>query len=245
MTPLRVLIVDDEPLARQAIRVLVARDAELSVLAECGDAETAVHAIRELRPDLVFLDISMPEANGFEVLEAASPHRPGVIFVTAYDQYAIDALRADAIDYLLKPFTDDSFFAALGRAKTRLAAGGGSSLRAAGAGIVIRTGARITVVPLTEISWIEAAGNYAALHTANKTHLLRQPMNDVEFELDPARFVRAHRSAILNVERIREVRPDTHGDAEAVLKDGSVVRVSRARRDAVEAALNRYLEKRR
>ena len=243
MTPLRVLIVDDEPLAREAIRVLLGQDPDLEVIAECGDAETAVHAIRELRPDLMFLDISMPEANGFEVLEASSPHRPGVIFVTAYDQYAIEALRADAIDYLLKPFTDASFYAALSRAKSRLSNVRREDRSEEGAGIVIRSGARIMVIPLAEIDWIEAAGNYAALHVGAKTHLLRQPMNDVEFELDTQRFVRAHRSAILNVERIREIRPDTHGDAEAVLEDGNIVRVSRARREAVEAALNRYLNK--
>ena len=228
---LRILIVDDDPLTRATIRTLVARDPGLETAGEAGDAASAAKAIDDLRPDLVFLDISMPRGGGFDALRAAGGDPPGIIFVTAFEPYAIEALRAGAIDYLLKPFTDEQFFASLDRARMRL---GG---RAASDRIVVKSGSRMTVLPAAEIGWIEAADNYVEIHTTARTHLVRQTMREMEGQLDARRFIRVHRSAIVNLDHVREIRGDPHGDGIAILSTGGTVRISRSRRDAVGRAL--------
>ena len=232
--PLRILIADDEPLARATIRLLIARDPALVIAGEAADGESTTRAIRELRPDLVFLDISMPRGSGFEALRAAGGDIPGIIFVTAYEQYAIEALRAGAVDYLLKPYTDAQFFASLDRARLRLAG------RLAPERIVIKCGSRLSVLSAAEIDWIEAADNYVEIHTGQKTHLVRQTMKEMEDQLDPRRFVRVHRSAIVNLDHVREIRGDLHGDGVAVLASGSTIRISRSRREAIGRALEHH-----
>lgn len=232
--PLRILIVDDEPLARATIRTLVARDPGLETAGEAGDAASAAQGIRDLRPDLVFLDISMPRGSGFDALRAAGGDPPGIIFVTAFEQFAIEALRAGAIDYLLKPFTDAQFFASLDRARMRL---GG---RTPSDRVVVKSGSRMTVLTAAEIGWIEAADNYVEIHTTTRTHLVRQTMREMEEQLDASRFIRVHRSAIVNLDHVREIRGDLHGDGIAVLSTGGSVRISRARRDAIGRALEQH-----
>jgi two-component system, LytTR family, response regulator len=227
---LRALIVDDEPLARERIRTLLADETDIEIAGECADGREAVAAISAEAPDLLFLDVQMPELGGFEVLEAVGIDRvPAVIFVTAYDRHALRAFDVHALDYLLKPFDRERFHAALTRARGELARGP----RAARAAIeprllalleemeagknrlerlVIKSGGRVFFLRVAEIDWIEAAGNYARLHVGRESHLLRETMKTLEARLDPGGFVRVHRSAIVNIDRIQELQPSFHGE---------------------------------
>ena len=238
---LRVLLVDDEPLARALLRVLLSRDPGVEVVGECSGAEAAAE-IGRARPDIVFLDVQMPDVDGFQVLERLGPARPPVVvFVTAYDQYAVRAFEVHAVDYLLKPVGEERFREALGRAKTR-AAGRGAGPAEDGLAALLRDRARYpsrllvpahgrtVVVDVAGIDWIEATDYYASIHAGGQTHLLRQTLAELERTLDPARFFRIHRSAIVNLDRIREIQPLFRGDAQILLTTGARVRLSRSRR---------------
>ena len=253
---LRVLVVDDEPLARERLRTLLAGDPEIEIVGECDDGRSAVGAVRELAPDLVFLDVQMPLLDGFEVLsEVGVDAMPPVIFVTAYDEYAIRAFEVHALDYLLKPFDRPRFERALERAKEHLArAGRGAALtgqlRALLAEVrhgrdtanevdrlVIRSRGRITIVRTGELDWIEAAGNDARLHAGEETHLMRETMADLADRLPSAEFVRVSRSAIVRIDRIRELKRLSHGEYTIVLREGTQVKSSRGYADRLEELL--------
>ena len=240
--PLRVLIVDDEPLARTLVRVLLGGDPELVVSGECGGIDAAAAAART-RPDILFLDVQMPEVDGFAALEAIGvDEAPVVVFVTAYDQYAIRAFDVHAVDYLLKPIDESRFREAVARAKSRARdrrKGGAPDARlgalvaeqaARVKRILVRAREKTVVVDVDQIDWIEAADYYATLHVGPREHLLRETLNELEQRLDPDRFFRVHRSAIVNLERVREIHPLFRGDCELVLRDGTRVRLSRTRR---------------
>ncbi len=233
---MKALIVDDEPLARHSIRLLLERDGEVEIAGECSGADAAA-LIARTRPDILFLDIQMPEVGGFELLEEIGLGAvPVVIFVTAYDHYAIQAFDAHGLDYLLKPFDDDRFLHALERAKTQLRTRGSATFAQR---FLVRVRDRFVVVNTSEIDWIEAADYYVTLHAGGKSHLLRETMAAIETRLDPAHFVRVHRSAIVNIDRVREIHPMFRGDCTLVLADGTQVKLSRARREEFERIFSR------
>ena len=239
----RAVVVDDEAPARRRIRRLLAAEEGVSVVGECGDGESAVAMIAAERPDLVFLDVQMPERDGFEVVKAIAPSAlPAILFVTAYDHYALRAFDVHAVDYLLKPFSGERFRTALGRARERIASRTqdtalvslASSLRNRPAylsRVTVRAGARTLVVELAAVDWLEAADNYVRLHVKQREFLVRETLASLEAQIDPDRFVRIHRSAIVQVDRIAETRPTSHGDAEVLLKDGRRLAASRTWRD--------------
>jgi two-component system, LytTR family, response regulator len=251
---IRTLIVDDEPLARSRLRALLEREEDITVVGECGDGNEAVAAIRELQPDLLFLDVQMPALDGFGVLEAVGGDRvPAVIFVTAYDKYAIQAFEVHALDYLLKPFDRERFHLALERARAQLqreetvaaserllALLEDAQAQAAKKPLqrlVIKSGGRVFFLRVEEIDWIEAAGNYVRLHVARETHLLRETMNALETRLDPEQFVRIHRSTIVHLDRIQELQPWFHGDYKVILRDGTQLTLSRGYRQKLQELL--------
>jgi two-component system LytT family response regulator len=253
---IRTLLVDDEPLARHRLRALLEADPEITIVGECGDGQQAVADFQELRPDLAFLDVQMPVLDGFGVLKAlAGEPLPVVIFVTAYDRYAVKAFEVHALDYLLKPFDKDRFAAALRRAKDQVrqtaAQGLEERLRqllesvpqrpGAPDRLVVKSGGRVYFVRIEDIDWIEAAGNYVRLHVGTEDHLLRQSLSALESKLDARRFVRIHRSTIVNVERIRELQPAFHGDYVIILHDGTELALSRSCRDNLEGSLGHAL----
>jgi two-component system LytT family response regulator len=261
--PIRTLIVDDEQMARASIRVLLSGDPEIELVGECASGADAVTAIAARAPDLVFLDVQMPRMNGFEVLEALGDNRSFVVvFVTAFDTYAIEAFDVQALDYVLKPFDDRRFHRAVERAKDRIrharldhlatelvnaVSGTPSPDRPADKPapgsveplerIMIRDGGRTVFVPLSDIDWIEAADYYVQLHVGKKSYLLREPMRDLEARLDPRRFMRIHRSAIVAIDRVAELRPSAHGDHCVRLRDGTDLKLSRARRGRLRVLL--------
>jgi two-component system LytT family response regulator len=234
------VIVDDEPLARRRIRTLLARERDVEVVDECADGTSAVEAIRRRRPDLVFLDVQMPEMNGFEVLRALGNElTAAVVFVTAFEQFSLEAFDVHALDYLLKPFHRTRFQETLRRVRQRLGQEQelasmrvrlGALLGTVDATdearstpierLAIRTTAKVTIVRVREIDCIQSDGNYARLHIGRTVHLLRQTMKSLATQLDPAVFVRIHHSCIVNVERVRELQPWSHGDYVIVLVDG-------------------------
>ncbi|HEY1375440.1 MAG TPA: LytTR family DNA-binding domain-containing protein [Gemmataceae bacterium] len=247
----RVLIVDDEPLARRRLRSLLAGDPDMAVVGECGDGPAAVAAIRDQAPDLVFLDVQMPALDGLGVVAAVGPERmPPTVFVTAYDQYAVRAFDVNAVDYLLKPVDADRFAAALRRAKAQVGRRAGADLQdrllalladakkaeppapstPPADRLAVKSGGKVVFLRADEIDWIEAAGNYSRLHVGKRTHLLRETMTALEARLDPKRFVRIHRSTIVNLERIRELQPYFHGDYVVLLHDGTQLTLSRTHR---------------
>ena len=255
MIPLRALVVDDEPLARETIRRLLAQDPEIELLGECSSGVEAVRSLQETSPDILFLDVQMPEVDGFEVLRRAAPAAPGaVVFVTAHDVYALRAFEAAALDYLLKPFDDERFHRTLARAKARvreqrvtrlagmMAAALESEPRATPPGgfaerLGIRRDGGVVFVRLDEVDWIEAADYCVRIHTGGRFLLHREPLQQLERRLDRRRFFRVHRSAIVNLARVRELQPHFHGDGIVVLQDGSRLRVSRARRTRLHQLL--------
>ena len=235
----RALVVDDEPLARGELARLVAATPGFEGVGQAEDGDAAVAAIASLRPDLVLLDVQMPGRDGFEVIRAVGPERmPPVIFVTAWDSFALRAFEVHALDYLLKPFEDRRLREALARARPD--AGLARRLEAAIAGrapeprFQVRLGQRVVLVPSGEIDWVEGAGYYALLHAGARSHLLREAMRRIEARLDPALFLRVHRSAIVQLDRVRELRP---GRRALLLQDGTEVRVSRGRWTALLGAL--------
>jgi two-component system LytT family response regulator len=247
------LIVDDEPLARTALLRLLKRDRGISVVGQCGDGESAVQAIREKKPDLVFLDVQMPERNGFEVVEAVGVEEmPVTIFVTAFDRYAIRAFDANAVDYLLKPFAPERLERAVARARERWqghqdkqAAQRLFSLLSArhasdyAQRLTVASGGRIQFVAVEEIDWIEAEGNYARLHAGRKVYDVRETLQALMEKLDPRDFIRIHRSTIVNAHRIREVQPWFQGSHIVLLQSGEELRMSRYQREAVERLLGK------
>lgn len=252
----RALLVDDEPLARQRLRMLVASEDWLEVVGECGDGTTAVAAIQKLRPDLVFLDVEMPGASGFDVIEAIGADRmPFVVFVTAYDKYAIKAFDVHAVDYLLKPFDRDRFRQALVRARQQLEQRSGGELERRLLALVqdfkppqqklerfvIKSSGRVFFVRSEEIDWIEAASNYVKLHVGTDAHLFRETMNALEARLNPDTFYRLHRSHIVNIERVRELQPWFNGEYVVFLKNGTRLTLSRGYREKLQERIGRSL----
>jgi two-component system, LytTR family, response regulator len=256
--PIRALIVDDEPLARRKIRRLLRGAPDVVVAGECGDGAAAAAMVRELAPDLVFLDVQMPGLDGFAVLDALPPTRaPALVFTTAYDEYAARAFEVRALDYLVKPFSRARFDEALRRAREALARPGGTGTapdrrlaalleelhaeRARPERLLVKEDGRTRLVPVDDIDRIEAAGNYVRVHAGGASHLLRESMAALEPKLDPRRFVRVHRSAIVNVARIREIQPWFRGDLVLILRDGARVTLSRTYRERLREVLGQAL----
>ena len=244
---IRALIVDDEPPARELIATLLRDEPDVEVVGECANGRSAVAAIERLRPDLVFLDVQMPGLDGFGVLAKLPPERwPLVVFVTAHDKHAVRAFEVHALDYLLKPFEYDRLREAVQRARTKMGQQEGEQTRLLSLledlqsngqswdRIVVREAGRITFVKPDEIDWIEAQGNYVCLHAGTKSYLLRETMNAVEARLAERKFLRVSRSALVNLERIKEWQPLFHGDSVLVLKDGARVTVSRVYREKLD-----------
>jgi two-component system LytT family response regulator len=260
---IKTLVVDDEPLARRNLRALLDADADIEIVGEAGSGAEALALMRRHSPDLVFLDIQMPELDGFGVLEQIEADAlPVVVFVTAYDSYALRAFEFHALDYLLKPFDDARFEKALARAKLqvgqqeigdlsrRLVAlledreGHAAQTEGAGGGatkyqtrFLIKSAGRVSFLKSEEIDWIGAEDYYVKLYAGRKSHLLRETMNEMESKLDPDRFVRVHRSSIVNLERVRELRQLFNGDYSVVLQDGTELKLSRSRREHLETLL--------
>ena len=243
---LRVVIVDDEPPARALLRALLGADPGVTIVGECANGFEAVRTITEQRPDLVFLDVQMPKLDGFEVLELLElDPAPAVVFCTAYDEHALRAFEVHAVDYLLKPFGRERLAEALARARARRGeAARPTALAAAARGpgrplerIAIRDGTQIHVIPVERVDLIEAQDDYVAIHEGGKTHLKHQPLAELEAALDPARFVRIHRSFIANVERIARVELLAKDSRVVVMRDGRQVPVSRSGHERLRAVL--------
>jgi two-component system LytT family response regulator len=236
--PIRAVIVDDEGLARSVLREYLAEHPEVEIVAECANGFEAVKAVSDLRPDLLFLDIQMPKLDGFEVLELVG-REVAVIFVTAYDEYALRAFEVHAVDYLLKPYSAERLAEAIGHVRTHLADRGQLPIAPLVAAarppqsshverLVVRDGSRVHVVPVEKLDYVQAQDDYVCLHAEGKKLLKEQTMADVEAVLDPARFVRIHRSYILNIERLTRVEPYGKDSRVAILNDGTRLPVSRA-----------------
>ncbi len=258
---IRALIVDDEPLARSNVAVLLRRDPEIEITGECGTGAEAIGEIRMGHPDLLFLDVQMPECDGFDVVEMLGKDLPSaVVFVTAYDQYALRAFEAGALDYLLKPFDNARFALALSRAKQRIkldrdrrgddrreegrpgddghgGAGSENSARRRLERFVVKSAGEVCFVRVSDIDWIEAADYYSCLHVGGKSHLLRRSMSDLEEELDPKLFCRVHRSSIVNLERVQGLKLGEDGEYEVWLDSGTRVRLSRKYRKQLQARM--------
>ena len=250
---LTALIVDDEPLAREGLRALLSKDPEVTAICEARDGREAVAAIRERKPDLVFLDVQMPEMEGFEVVRAiGSDSMPPVVFVTAHDQYAIQAFEINALDYLLKPVIEERFVQALARAKGRLrsraAADSGEQImalletlaspRSHLRRLAVRSAAKIVFLDIEEVDWIGGAENYVEVHAGRVTHLLHVTLSALEKTLDPAVFLRIHRSIIVNCGRIKEMRPLAHGEYAITLRDGVRLQSGRTYGERLKALVN-------
>jgi two-component system LytT family response regulator len=253
---MRVLVVDDEPVARRRIRRLLRDERDVEIVGEAGDGRSAVAAIRTLAPDLVLLDVQMPEMDGFDVVQAlGADGMPVCIFVTAFDRYALRAFDVHALDYLLKPIDGPRLQRAMARARTRIAERHGPRLDPSVLALLndlsagrrfltrfpVKTGGRLVVIDLAEVDCITAADNYVTLHVGAQKYLARETMNRLEQELDPARFVRIHRSTIVAVDRVRELVADFHGDFAVTLKTGTRLTLSRTYRARMEKALGRTL----
>ncbi len=253
---IRAVIVDDEPLGRTVIREMLRRDQDFTVVGECANGHEAINIIQEERPDLIFLDVQMPEIDGFEVLAALSDDQlPMVIFVTAYDQYAVSAFEVHAVDYLLKPFDRERFGKALQRAKTQLRREQPNDVSQRILALleeqrakpkflerlVIKTNGRIFFLKIEEIDWISSEGNYVNLHVKKDSYLLRETISNLEAQLDPQRFARIHRSQIVNLDRIRELRHWSHGEYQVILHSGEELMLSRSYREKLQGLLGGLL----
>jgi two-component system, LytTR family, response regulator len=252
MEKIRTLIVDDEPLARERLVDLLHGDPEIEIAGECGDGLAAVAAIEDHKPDLIFLDVQMPELDGFGVLEAIEL-KPVIVFVTAYDLYALRAFEVHALDYLLKPFDRERFDKALQRAKHQIdrerAGAVNQELIALLADLkarpkplerlVIKAGGRVFFLRVDEIDWIEAAANYVKLHVGKESHLQRETINGLAAKLDPDKFLRIHRSIIVNLERVKELQPWFHGDYVVIMQDGTQLNSSRNYREQLRKLLGK------
>lgn len=265
-SPIRTILVEDERPARNRLRRLLQQEADIEVVAEASNGKQALDQIQTLRPVLLFLDIQMPEMDGFDVLRSIDPqHRPVTIFVTAYDQYALAAFDAHAVDYLLKPYGDTRFQVALARARRFLASEPERLFGRLQAlvdyvdqsreemvrptpdpltyldHIVLKQPKGLTLLPVDEIQWIEAAGVYVKLHTTRETYLHRAPLGQLARQLDPRWFVRVHRSTIVRLEAIATFIPDAHGEYAVILKDKTRLKLTRTYRSALEARLKQVL----
>ena len=250
---IRVLLVDDESLAREMLREMLHDDPQVTIVGESCNGLEALEAIRTHSPDLIFLDVQMPELGGFEVLEALGKDIPRVIFVTAYDQYAVRAFEVHALDYLLKPFDQERFDISWQRARAQILSErhGGTDQRILAlleemkAGnkylerLVIKASGRIYFLETSEIDWIEAEGNYVSVHSGKKAHLLRETISSLEAQLDPKRFLRIHRSSIVRIDRIQELQPWFHGEYRIILQNGTQLTLSRNYRDRLQEALGK------
>lgn len=269
MKPIRVLVVDDEPLAREGLELLLKTDPEVEMVGFCEDGQAAVEAIREHRPDVVFLDVQMPRLDGFGTISAIPPtERPVIVFVTAYQQHAVRAFEVCALDYLLKPFSNARFMAALRRAKDVVRRGDQAYLAKqvesllehvkrlqpteAGAApvtppvevdlsdrVVIKVDGAMHFVSMRDILWVEAQGDFVKVHTHGKTHLVRDTLQSFEQRLDHERFLRIHRSFIVNIAHVRRVEPALYGDYSVYMSDGTKLRLSRSYRAQLDALLKR------
>jgi two-component system LytT family response regulator len=246
--PIRVLLSDDESLARERLRRLLEEEPDLEIVAECGDGRSAVSLIKREKPDLVFLDIQMPEVDGFGVVAALKEQMPLTIFVTAYDSYAMKAFEVHALDYLLKPVGKERLAEALGRARKQLQhpsaegmfqrrvldlLGDLDSRQQAPQRIVIKADGEIVCLKPGEIDWAESAGNYVCLHVGGHTHILRETITSLEGRLGARQFLRVHRSTLVNVDRIKTLRPSLYGDYAILLRDGTKLTLSRGFRENV------------
>lgn len=243
---IKTLIVDDEPIARDRVRRMLREETDIEIIGECGNGGEAVVFINENNPDLVFLDIQMPEMNGFEAIQAINSEKsPVIIFVTAFDQYAIRAFDVHALDYLLKPFNRERFKRAVGRAKEQIEKLNTGKIDERLASLlkdltnskkylerlVVKSVGRVFFLRTDEVDWIEAAGNYAKLHVGREGHLIRETMNGLESKLNPDKFLRIHRSTLVNIDRIKELNPLFSGDYTVMLKNGTELTLSRNYRD--------------
>jgi two-component system LytT family response regulator len=225
---LRAMIIDDEPLARSNLALLLARDPAVSVVAQCGSAQDALAALPAARPDLVFLDVEMPECDGFQLLEQFGTAPPfAIVFVTAHHQFALRAFEVGALDYLLKPFDDKRFDRVLERVKERLRIPGETRR------FIIRNGGTLDVVKFADVDWVEASDYYTTLHVGGRSHMLRRSLSELESELAPHGFHRIHRSAIVNLERVRALELREDGEYEVVLQCAQRLRMSRSYRKSV------------
>ena len=258
--PIRVLIVDDEPLARRGLELRLQKHADVEIVGEAANGREAFHAISALKPELMFLDVQMPGVDGFELLRAVPQSlMPLTVFVTAYDQYALAAFAASALDYLLKPVEDARLDQALVRAREQIArraaseqceqllkliaslpnspplslADGHNGVRHENGKLAIKDGQRIVRVDIDAIRWIDAAGDYMCIHAGNETHVLRATMRDLEQRLDPQHFQRVHRSTIVNLARVKEMRPHLNGEYFLVLDSGHELKLSRSYKDKI------------
>jgi len=241
LAPIQALVVDDESLARRNLTVLLRRDPDIASVVECESGLAAIEEIRKSKPDLVFLDVQMPECGGFDVLELlGSDLPPTIIFVTAYDEYALRAFEAGALDYLLKPFDDARFGRALNRAKEKLAHYLPAQSRTAGR-LVVRSQGQVLFLNVADIDWIEAAGYYACLHVGSATHILRRSLSELEQDLGDEKFIRIHRSIVVNLERIRALELQASGEYEVVLQSMTRLRLSRRYRKRLQDRLGTML----
>jgi two-component system LytT family response regulator len=253
---IRVLVVDDEPLARERICKLLEQEGDVELVGECPDGNSAVQAIREQSPDLVFLDVQMPECDGFGVLEQIRGDRmPAVVFVTAHDQFALKAFEVHAVDYLLKPFDQERFKTALRRAVEQIQRRQTTDLNQRLTALLadvrpepkpkqmerlaIKSSGRVVFVKIEDIDWVEAADNYVSLHVGAEEHLHRETMSAIEAQLPAARFMRISRSTIVNVDRIKELQPLFHGEYAVILRNGTKLTLSRSYRDRLDQLMGR------
>ena len=256
MKKIKVLVADDEPLARERLSGLLGQEPDIEVVGQARDGEEAVTAIHDDSPDLVFLDVQMPQMSGFDVIEAVgSDKMPLVIFVTAYDQHALKAFQVRALDYLLKPFDRERFQEALTRARQQLERDENGDLgrrllalvkdlrrdQPKSDRLVVKSGGRLFFLRTDEIDWVEAAGNYVRLHVGPGSHLLRETMNAIEGRLDPEKFFRIHRSRIVNMERIQELQPWLNGEYAVLLRTGTRLTLSRGYREKLQDRLGRAI----
>ena len=233
---IRTVIVDDEPLARTNLKVMLRRHPDIEIVGEAASGLEALEEIRKTKPNLVFLDVQMPECDGFDVLEMLGGDvPPAVIFVTAYDQYALRAFEAGALDYLLKPFDDARFERALSRAQDKIQHHRPTSTRSEL--LAVKSVGQILFLKPADIDWIEAADYYSCLHVGTRTHLLRRSMSELEQDLDPSAFCRIHRSAIVNLSRVRALQLNSDGESEVLLDNGSTLLISRRYRRQLQLAL--------
>jgi len=255
-TPIRALVIDDEPLAREMIREMLEADPEAEIIGECANGHEAIAAIRSLSPDLIFLDIQMPELGGFEVLESFKGNGlPYIIFATAYDQYAVRAFEVHALDYLLKPFDQERFDTAWQRAKTQIREERLNQreqhilalLEELKAGpqylerLVVKTEGRVFFLDVDAIQCIEAEGNYIRVYNGQKAYLLRDTISGLESQLDPKKFLRIHRSAIVRIDKIKELQPWFHGEYHVILENGKQLTLSRNYRANLQEAVGKAL----
>jgi two-component system, LytTR family, response regulator len=256
MKKIKVLVADDEPLARERLSGLLSQEPDIEMVGQARDGEEAVTAIHDDSPDLVFLDVQMPQMSGFDVIEAVGTDKmPLVIFVTAYDQHALKAFQVRALDYLLKPFDRERFKDALQRARKQLERDENGDLgrrllalvkdlrrdQPKSDRLVVKSGGRLFFLRADEIDWVEAAGNYVRLHVGPGSHLLRETMNAIEGRLDPEKFFRIHRSRIVNMERIQELQPWLNGEYAVLLRTGTRLTLSRGYREKLQDRLGRAI----